>query len=242
MPTARFFIGIDDTDAEDSIATGALARELQLHLARTLPAEALGVTRHQLALLPEIAFSSHNSAACVEILADVTPAALVARCLAFLQFFRHPGANPGLCVATDTAAPAGARDFARRAQAELVTEAEAREVAEECGFDLHAAGGTGRGVIGALCAVLLRQTGNDGRFLALGGIRALPKRNLPVATILESTPIAAVRVAEGPPLGPETAIDATNGVRPELLEGRAILVVAAEGGRYFTKGSKKEDQ
>ncbi len=238
----RFFIGIDDTDIRDGIATGAVARELMLHLARDIGAEPLGVTRHQLFVHPDIPYSSHNSAACAEILADVDLDPLSARCLTFLKFLFHPGANPGLCIAKGGAAPASVLAYARRAQASVVPEAEAWELAKAAGYTLWAVGGTGRGVVGALCAVALRQSGNDGRFLALGGIRALPKETITVETILARTAVGSVMAAAGHELGPEVAINARNGVRPELVGGRPILFVESDGEQYYTTGSKKDDQ
>src|SRR6185503_7864697 len=54
-------------------------------------------------------------------------------------------------------------EFGRRCQRELVTQAEARDLAERSGIRLEGLGGTEDGVIGALAAVGLLASGNDGR-------------------------------------------------------------------------------
>ena len=105
MGQKRFFIGLDDTDFGDSVGTGALARELMVHLERDLGADSHGVTRHQLLVHPEIPYTSHNSAACLEVECDATLESLVDTCSEFVQFLFHPGADPGLSIAT----PSGPR-------------------------------------------------------------------------------------------------------------------------------------
>lgn len=235
---SRIFIGIDDTDFGDSIGTGGIARELQLHLARDLGAEPLGVTRHQLFVHPDIPYTSHNSAACIEIRCDADDGAIVALCKAFLKFLYHPGADPGLCIAQGGLKSAEVLTFGQRAQSEVVQRAEAEALAQRAGFGLWGLGGTDGGVIGAIAACGLRMEGNDGRFLSLKGIRIVPKE-ITVAALLESTPIHSVCDAKGLVLAGETILDTRRGVRPDLIRGHAVLRVEEVGGLYTTIGGKK---
>ena len=66
--------------------------------------------------------------------------------------------------------------FGRRAQTELVRQQEARQLAAEHGLFLRGLGGTEDGVIGALSAVGLGASGQDGRFILVGTMRELDGR------------------------------------------------------------------
>ncbi len=239
MAQNRIFIGVDDTDFGDSIGTGGIARELQLHLVRDLAAEPRGVTRHQLYVHPDIPYTSHNSAACIEVSCDADLDKIAAACQGFLKFLFHPGADPGLCVARDGHASDAVLEFGQRAQGAIVTKAEAESLATAAGFGLWGLGGTDGGMIGALCAVGLRMGGNDGKFLSLGGIRMVPKETITVEKLMEMTSIATVRDDSGLVLAGDILLDAHRGVRPELVKGLPVLTVEKLGGVYATIGGKK---
>ena len=59
----RYLIGIDDTDNLESRGTGHRARQLAQFLIDL--AEPLRITRHQLLVVPEIPYTSHNSSAAI---------------------------------------------------------------------------------------------------------------------------------------------------------------------------------
>src|SRR5512135_1318528 len=104
MDARHYHIGIDDTDAGASIGTGALARELQVHLLQRHGGRAEGITRHQLLVHPDIPYTSHNSSACLSLWLPASRAEVVAAGEQFVRFLFHEGADPGLCVA-DRASP-----------------------------------------------------------------------------------------------------------------------------------------
>ena len=76
------------------------------------------------------------------------------------------GSDPGFCVATSV--PQTIVDWGRRCQTELVTQDEARRLAAENDIHLEGLGGTQDGVIGALAAVGLMATKDDGRVVYFG--------------------------------------------------------------------------
>lgn len=236
----RLLIGIDDTDFGESIGTGALARELRLHLSRALQIEAGGITRHQLLVHPDIPYTSHNSAACLELLGDADPGEVAGAASRFLSFLFHDGADPGLCVAYPKQLDAACRTFGARAQREVVTKAEAIGLAAEAGVTLRELGGTGLGIIGALSACALRAGGADGRFISLAGIREVPDR-CTVAEILDGTAIDVVADETGA-LPREATVETNGWVRPDLRDQRVVLRVAAENGGYRVVGKKKSEQ
>ena len=73
------------------------------------------------------------------------------------------GSDPGLCVAENV--PPAVMDWGLRCQRELVQQSDARQIAAQHGIHLEGLGGTEDGVIGALAAVGLMATQNDGRVI-----------------------------------------------------------------------------
>ena len=142
---------------------------------------------------------------------------------AFVQEHSFPGSDPGVCVVS--AVPAAVSAFGRRVQSELVCRADALDLAGEYGLYLRGLGGTEDGVIGALASVGLAATGNDGRFILVGTIRALSGVQ-PIDAVLAAG-ISAVRTLEGEPV---TAglVDAAK-LRPSLRDGQPVLFVAPGG-------------
>jgi len=224
-------IGLDDTDMLGTRGTGQLARAIADELAKTYPL--LGVTRHQLLVHPDIPCTKNNS--CAGVLLDA-PAADAQRVLERVEALMLAdfiqGSDPGLCVAADVA-PADSLSavtaFGRRAQQEIVTRDDARELAAACGIPLLGLGGDESGIIGALAAVGLAACGEDGRYVQVGRSRELSGLQT-VAAVLEAG-IAAVRTRDGQAvLG--GLID-TDRLRPARRGGQPVAVVEWTGEHWF---------
>ena len=241
---ARLLIGIDDTDYGESIGTGALARELALHLERVVQASSLGITRHQLLVDPRIPYTSHNSAACLEVEVSAALDEIEALACTFVTNLLHTGADPGLCLlAPNGTAPAELMELGRRAQTSVVDKAEARLVCERSGVRQHELGGSGLGVIGAAAACGLRLSGNDGRFISLPGVRELDGV-LTVGEILRRSPIRCVVGDDGRPLADHVEVDTGGWVRPDLVAGEVVLRARCREAdqRYFVVREKHMDK
>ncbi|MBM4041762.1 MAG: ABC transporter substrate-binding protein [Planctomycetes bacterium] len=218
-----WLIGIDDTDMPDTRGTGHLARALAEGLAAQGFVSA-GITRHQLLVHPEIRYTSHNSANCLEVAASEDHgAALFAWACDFVGAQAAHGADPGVCVARKALVGEGARGFGLRAQAEVLAIVGARRVAASEGHLLAGLAGTEAGVIGALAAVGLRAGGEDGRFIGLGAIRELPARAR-VRDILDAG-VAALEAPGGAEPQPGDWVETFGWVRPRLRGGRPVLLV-----------------
>jgi len=238
----RFLVGIDDTDYGESIGTGALSRELQILLMRKLNLTSDGVTRHQFLVHPDIPYTSHNSSACLALTGDSSVEEIAELCVEFIDFLFHPGADPGLCVATPGQFTAECLDFGVRAQRVVVKKEEAVELAAGCGIFLRELGGEGIGVIGALGGCALRNSGTDGRFISMRGIRDF-EGEVPLSALLAGTEIDCATDADGHSLGDDDIIDTSGGVRPELIESRVVLPVLRIGdGRYRVVKRNKGDE
>jgi hypothetical protein len=190
------FIGLDDTDALESRGTGHLARHIAAALAVDHPV--LGVTRHQLLLDPRVPYTAKNSSAAIVLKPDGRFAtdALMMRVQAVMEERFNPGSDPGLCVAPHV--PEAITAFGHRVQQEVVTQEEARALAAACGIRLAGLGGSEDGVIGALAAVGLAASGDDGRYVMVGRSRDLSGLQS-VAAVLAAG-IADVRTLDGRPV------------------------------------------
>lgn len=233
-------IGIDDTDTPETIGTGKLARLLAQSLCSRLGARSRGVTRHQLLVHPDIPYTSHNSSACVELEDGPCVQEVSALAEEFMRAHFNEGADPGLAVATRDQAGT-VQSFGKDAQKIVLVQSAALDRAAEAGIFLKELGGTGGGVIGALAAIGLRATGNDGRFVELQGIRDL-KGTLPVRAIMSGSLIGAVvNAQDGETLPDNAVVDTCGWVRPSLVHGKPVLFVApTPGGCYQTMREHKE--
>ena len=228
---SRWVIGIDDTDMPTEGGTGQLARRLTRDLERLGCGVAKGVTRHQLFAGPGVPKTSRNSAAAIEFVGATPVATLFDAVGRIVARAAVPGSDPGVALAP-VQLVAEVVEFARSAQAGLVTQGQARRVAAHNGVILEGLGGDEGGVIGALAAAGLRDNGNDGRFVGLAGIRDVAGV-MEVADVLEQTGITAILdETAGHPLPDGAAIDLGDWVRPRLINGLPVLVARHNGERW----------
>lgn len=230
------FIGLDDTDILGARGTGRLARQLAADLQHGAPPglTVLGVTRHQLLVDPRIPYTSHNSGAVLHLMARDD----LATGQDFLvDLFEHvrvmmladfiPGSDPGLCLALEPAAQALAV-FGRQAQTEIVTQEQARALAQAQGVLLAGLGGSQDGVIGALAGVGLAASGEDGRYLLVGTARELSGLQSPAA--IQAAGIPFIQDEQGRPVidGPIRA----DKLRPARRGGQPVLVARWDGAAW----------
>jgi len=164
------FIGMDDTDNHESRGTGHLARMAAAALGSDLPVA--GVTRHQLLDDVRVPRTAKNS--CAAILVDTDSAdldELFERMKAIMLADFQAGSDPGLCVCNKV--PDAVVTFGLQAKEVLVDQSMAREIAHVHAIRLEGLGGDEGGVIGALAAVGLAATGEDGRYVTVGTVREL---------------------------------------------------------------------
>lgn len=233
-------IGIDDTDTPETIGTGKLARLLAQALCSKLNTTSLGVTRHQLLVHPDIPYTSHNSSACVELADGPCLQEVMALAEEFMRAHFNEGADPGLAVAEHGQADGHIQGFGKDAQKIVLVQSGAFDQAARAGIFLKELGGTGGGVIGALAAVGLRATGNDGRFVELQGIRDLTGKLDAKAIMTRSLIGSVVDTQRNNALPDDAVVDTCGWVRPSLVHGRPVLFVAPTAcGCYQTMREHK---
>jgi tRNA(Ile2) C34 agmatinyltransferase TiaS len=221
-----FFIGLDDTDNLESRGTGHLARGIAAALAAEYPL--LGVTRHQLLMDPRVPCTRNNSCAAITLEAngELDPDALLQQIRQWMLDDFQPGSDPGLCVAHTV--PTAITEFGRQVQRHLVTQRDARSLAHTHGIPLEGLGGDQDGVIGALAAVGLAASGEDGRYVLVGRSRELTGLQ-PIRVLLEAG-VAAVQTLDGQPV--LDGLVQTDKLRPARRGGRPIAVVQWDGHHW----------
>lgn len=216
-------VGIDDTDVIDSPGTNQLARAI----VRNVAAEwrCVRIVRHQLLEDPRVPCTSKNGSASIALEPRGEPCfpSLLEACRKVMREWFITGSDPGLCLIEQV--PPAVIEFGWRCKAELVTQADARDLAARCGVHLEGLGGTEGGVIGALAAVGLAATGDDGRLVQIGewpddlsgrcSVDRLHERGVEVRDLKTER-----RIETG-------TVDVGKHLRPNLRGGRTVLFVQA---------------
>lgn len=224
--SAMLYVGIDDTDSLHSTGTGHLARVLAQELSRSFPV--LGVTRHQLVQDDRVAYTKRNSSASILLQGDLESLAdLHGLVQERVRSDSHPDSDPGVCVGADVAQDVVV--FGCRAQRELLTVGEALELARKAELKLAALGGDGSGVIGALAAVGLAASGDDGRYIQVGSVRDL--NGMRSVDQVLAAGITEVRSQEGRQVT-QGWIRAEK-IRPARRSGKPVLIVERGHGYWI---------
>jgi hypothetical protein len=220
----RYLIAVDDTDAPEGRGTGFRARALGALLAERGLATTDGISRHQLFVDPRIPYTSHNSSLCLGSELLGTPEQLIDTCREFLARESAAGSDPGLCVAPQSAVTAEVMSFGRLAKTSVVDVSAAEAVALTAGLHLESVAGDPCGVIGALAAVGLRASGEDGRFVWVPGVREI-SGVLQADRLLAETGIDEIRDLGGAPVPGADMVDVDPWPRPVLKGAKAVLLV-----------------
>ncbi len=222
----QYILGLDDTDNLESRGTGHLARELAKALAQDFDVH--GVTRHQLLEDPRVPKTAKNSCAAILFSGDEFPLdELAGFARKFMLDDFQPGSDPGLCIVTSV--PTEVIAYGQRVQRNFVTQKEPRKLANQHGIFLVGLGGDEDGVIGALAAVGLAASGEDGRYVQVGTIRSL-EGLLPLKDIL-SAGIVSVKTLDG--ISVTEGLVQADKMRPARRNGQPILFVEHQGEHWL---------
>lgn len=221
----KYFVGIDDTDNEISRGTGFRARHLSSLIIEENLGTAISVTRHQLFFHPSVPYTSQNSSACIEVETDNIKE-LKKFCKAYLKCESAEGSDVGLCIAEIDSIPDSVIDWGKRAKKELLTQKEAIELATEANIYLEGFLGSLDGIIGALAAVGLRQSGNDGRFIWLEGKELRDFSGIYTAKeLFELSNFDEIKSKENNFVKQDEKINVDEWIRPVLTNNKITLIV-----------------
>ncbi|MEZ5197726.1 MAG: hypothetical protein R2764_15475 [Bacteroidales bacterium] len=239
----RLLIGIDDTDNKESRGTGFKARQLAKQIEEAGFGTVKGITRHQLYVHDDIAYTSQNSSACLDVDSDKFDE-IKLFCAEYLKNEAAEGSDAGLCIAEWDTVSVEIRKWGERAKKEVLNLNDAIEIAKKNTVYLEGFTGTLIGQIGALAAVGLRKEGNDGRFIWLRGVRELRDFDAGVYTVKElkqDAGIDKVQTKDGIEVPENERVNCNGWTRPILLKNSAVLLVENSNfADYGWKTSSKE--
>ena len=220
-----YYIGIDDTDNKTSRGTGFRGRELASLLVNTGLATVLGVTRHQLLFHPDVPYTSHNSSACISVVAEDF-LKLKDFCKKYLIRIAADGSDIALCIIDAQNIPESVIKWGEKCKIEVVKQGDARQIAWDENIYLEGFTGSQDGVIGALAAVGLHAQGNDGRYIWVGGkeLRDYPEIVI-VEELMNSSGIHEVISKDGVKAKTKDSIYTGGWMRPVRKEGKIKLIV-----------------
>jgi len=227
---AMIYVGIDDTDMPETPGTNQLARALIADIADQF--RCVMLLRHQLLDDPRVPYTSKNGSASIQLEpineSAVALEPLIRRLRERMLAWYVPGSDPGLCVTT--VVPDEVTDFGRQCQTELVTRDQAERLATRYGVFLEGLGGTRGGMIGALAAVGLAASRNDGRVVVNGTWPddLAGRQHVPA---LGARGVAVQCLRSGAWVG-DGQIDVGKHLRPNVRSGKIVLFVepAVAGG------------
>jgi hypothetical protein len=219
------YVGIDDTDVIGSPGTNQLARAIVRRLGDV--AKDAVVCRHQLFFDPRVPYTSQNGSASIQLPhGECMPRAQLIDVLReqMLAFFVD-GSDPGLAISTTATEDMTA--FAKRAKTDVVTQSDARTVAQRADCHLEGLGGTNQGIIGALAAVAFAAGGDDGRVIHLEGWPwPDPFSGMQTVAAVRARGVAEIRTTAGETFTGDT-IDVGKHIRPNWRDGRVVMFVDA---------------
>jgi len=217
------YVGIDDTNNEESVGTAKFTRQVASKIAEKFPV--YGVTRHQLNLNKEINYSLHNFCAVIHVEADKEHLnTLFSTTSDEIMNNFNIGSNPGIAVAVAEDISPEVVQFGLDAKYQIVKMDDVFTLANNCEIKTEGFGETGEGVIGAFAGVGLASTKNDGRFVQLGKLRKI-KQPEPVQKFLNSG-IDKIMTLEGVPVTDGMIFNIDNKpVKPSPVNGVVVLFV-----------------
>ncbi|WP_417762374.1 DNA-binding protein [Shewanella sp.] len=239
-----WLIAIDDTDDIGTKGTGEIASEIGALLqAADSAARVSFVTRHQLYVHESIPYTSHNSAMCFSYSGALTLTQIRQIAITHLQQECAAAADPGLAVVdlAQLADRQALQQFGVQAKQQVLTKAQAYQLAEQQQISLSEHGGTGQGVIGALAGLGLRLGGNDGRVkgqFQLGQADAEPQA-YSVAQVLQQTGLDGVLSDQGQWLADDETLWLAGKVKAVFTQGKFALLVSA-GDLGWQNASKQQ--
>jgi len=225
----RIYIGIDDTDGKNKdmkgtrLGTGRVAREAARRLREKLKVKVIAVTRHQLAKLPTIKFTSNNGAKCIiaQVDREFEIDKMVNLVVSTVKELQLPGSNAGISCLKNSANK-DAINLAFKAKKFKIKKQDVYRIAKANDIILVEVSGTGEGIIGAFSAAVLASTGNDGRFIDIGSIRSL-SGVMSVSELLKRG-VDEVRAVDGSKIHPNDLV-IVDKVRPKMENFKAVLYV-----------------
>jgi len=221
----KLLIGIDNTDNRTTRSTGFTGR----HLAALIRAEKLGivhgVTRHQLLRDEQIIYTNDNSAICIEV-SSPSSDELWEFCKNCIADARVPDAISGICMVDADSVPSEIIEWGKSTKIKFIEEALVIPLVEKHHIQWASYNNDTNGLIGALAAVGLRASGNDGRFIFIDD-KDLHKivGFFMVSELMSDFEIGKILTLAGDIVDRDAVIEVGHWFRPILTNNEKVLFV-----------------
>jgi len=230
----KFYLCLDDTDNVTSIGTGALVEMIKARIIEENLGSCGNITRHQLLIDPEIPYTSHNSAMCLE--GDTWPEALFNIREITLDVLKENaaiGSDPGFCMVENPTKQMKEMMIAygKRATLEVLNKESAYDLATRLGIHLSEHGGTGQGVIGALAGIGLRLSGNHGE--AKGILKKVAQKRFEAHVLKTRYKIDRIETITGDEISENAIVEIYNPTKVVLKDAQFTLIVRAGVHHYL---------
>ncbi len=241
----RFLIGIDDTDNKESRGTGYNSRQLATAIETEKLGKVRGITRHQLFVHPSIPYTSQNSSACLDVNSKSDVKELIQFCRNFMLQVAAEGSDVGLCITQWDKVSKEIIQWGVDAKSIVLKKHNAIDLSAKNAIYLEGLTGTKVGIIGALAAIGLRASGNDGRFIWLNAkkkLRDIEHGIAEVGELINESGIDAIQSTENENIKLTDRINLIGWARPILQNNKAILLVekTKNNNSYEWKCATKE--
>jgi hypothetical protein len=225
-------IGIDDTDNKESRGTGFRSRQLGSLIEEKGLGTVKSISRHQLFFDKRIPFTSQNSSAC--LLVDGTDLqALIQLSESFLKRVSAIGSDAGLAASKIELINEEVVRWGNRAKEEVLTQAEARTIAESSNVFLEGYTGNKDGIIGALAALGLRKEANDGRCIWIQGFDIREMRGVyRVKDLFNTLNIDSIIDTNGNALKETEKIHVGDWLRPVINQNKITIIAEKSENSY----------
>lgn len=228
MPKNVVLIGIDDTDSKTSKGTGFLTRELGKQIEIKGFGKVLNITRHQLFLSKEINYTNRNNSACIEV-SVCNYEGLVEFCKEFVFRNSEKVAHPSIIFARLESISDEVIDFAKTAKDKIVSLKDAQALIKKNDFLAEFSGKKNKGIIGAIAAIGLRATGNDGRVIWAKGHEIIGMKGTFMAgEVYCETHVDIIKTIDGYKIPTDATIIFDNKLIKPILEDNIVTLIVEE--------------
>lgn len=240
-----YLISIDDTDdVTKSTSTGKIAELIGEQLKEYGGRVEDGISRHQLLLSDEIAYTSHNSSMCIDIeIERWNLMEIVELAERIIRENMAPGSDPGLavCELQRLDYPEELIAFGFEAKRKVKTKEDAYILAAATdGVILKELGGSGIGVIGALAGIGLRLSRSDGSLRGKEG-EDLAGRRITAGEICRRFGAEMVVCGDGTSVEDDTGVLVDKFIKLMYFDGHKCCIVRRkEDGEYVTVHQHQE--
>jgi hypothetical protein len=226
MKSNHLFIGIDDTDCLNTKGTEHFTRCLGRQIEQNGLGQIAGISKHQLLKHDSIEYTTANQSVCIELKNADSVENLVAFMRSYVRENASRKSQAGFCISEAKGIPRKVVDFGLSCKSKIASTETAYSVAAAANIHIEGIKENSAGIIGALAAVGLRATGEDGYVIWVKGHEIINMAGIfHAGEIYCHTRVDSIRTADGFRIPVNATIEWQNEAHPVILENYITLLV-----------------